>query len=117
MGGAFKPQDITSGPASEASARESRIFKVSIEEPGSLTPKEFNDESAMLADQARIINQKLLDAGRGFEKPSETLKKDDPLSREFKAVADRQHRLREESKLRMGDYYSYLPSHAGKRIK
>lgn len=70
--------------------------------PEFMTPGEINKELDRLDRQASKVCDQFIAAGRGHERPSEYLKKDDPLSLEAKRISDRQHQLRVEIARRYG---------------
>lgn len=83
-------------------------------DPQTLTAGQINKELDDLDRQSSKIVDKMIAAGRGQEKPTETRRKDDPLSREYVDVLDRADRLRSEIRARYGpDAPSRLPAGRG----
>lgn len=63
---------------------------------------EINRELDRLDERSSKNTADFIAAGRGNERPSEYLKKDDPLSREALAIFERRHDLRAEIARRYG---------------
>ena len=75
----------------------------------------INAEIEKLVKADSALAHELIAAGRGHERPSEYLKKDDPLSRKARALFDRRHALRMEVELRAGPGMTRLPRGFGPR--
>lgn len=75
-----------------------------IERPSAstMTASQINRELDALDKKMSKINDRFIEAGRGHERPSETMQKDDPLAREWQAVSARRHELRLEIQRRYG---------------
>ncbi len=71
-------------------------------EPGGMTPGQINKELDKLDAQGSKLTDKFIASGRGYEKPSETFTKSDPLAIEFKALQERKSSLRSEIERRYG---------------
>jgi hypothetical protein len=78
-------------------------------DPSEMAAAEINRELDRLDRVSRKLNQKFIDAGRGFERPSETWEKSDPLAEEFKRLSDRRDSLRREVTRRAGPGMDRLP--------
>jgi len=77
-------------------------MKISSKRPTTMTAGQINAELDKL-DKARSKNtDAMIEAGRGHEKPSETVKLDDPLAREYKAISSRAIDLYSEIAARYG---------------
>lgn len=85
-----------------AAAAAAPASKPTDKAPATMRPAEINRELDRLEKRATAVNDQMLEAGRGYEKPSETRTKTDPLSQEYFAVQDRAAALRQEIKARMG---------------
>jgi hypothetical protein len=75
----------------------------------------INAELERLVKADSDLAHAFIAAGRGHEKPSEYLLKDDPLSRRARAIYDRRHALRTEVEMRAGPGVSRLPRGFGPR--
>ncbi len=75
---------------------------VSAKAPATMTAGEINRELDKLDKLSSKITDEFIEAGRGYERPSETRTKNDPLALRWSAVADRQAALRNEKEIRMG---------------
>ncbi len=75
----------------------------------------INAEIERLVKADSELTHAFIAAGRGHERPSEYLVKDDPLSRRARAIYDRRHELRTEVELRAGPGMSRLPRGFGPR--
>lgn len=82
--------------------RPDRPAKISGRDPDVMTAGEINRELDKLERQNSALGQRMIDAGRGHERPSEYLKMDDPLSIERTRNFDRRGRLRAEIERRYG---------------
>jgi 2'-5' RNA ligase len=71
-------------------------------DPGTMRGAEINRELDALEARSSRNTTAFIDAGRGSEKPSDYLGKDDPLSREARAIYDRTSELRGEIEARWG---------------
>jgi hypothetical protein len=77
-----------------------------------MTPSAINKELAILDKSRSEINQRFIDAGRGYEKAQDTLKIEDPndkLAAEHNAVVHRVEALRSEVARHMGPGYYEFP--------
>ena len=63
---------------------------------------EINSELSRLDKVSSKATREMIDTGRGYEKPSETRTKTDPLANHINAVNDRSAALRNEVTRRMG---------------
>lgn len=82
--------------------------------PGAMTGGELTKAQAAVDAVSSRINQALIDAGRGFEKPSETYTKTDTLSEAFKTVSKRNAELISEVRMRAGPGHYVLPHGVGR---
>lgn len=73
-----------------------------LPEPATMQPAKINAELDQLGKKSSKIGEKLIAAGRGYEKYWDTMAKTDPLAIEFRVVADRERALRHEITRRMG---------------
>jgi hypothetical protein len=88
--------------------------RATLPDPAVMSWRQINTELDKLDRETSRITDELLAAGRGDEKPSETLRKTDPLSSRFQNTADRQARLRTEIETRYGPNAPHrLPSGRG----
>lgn len=107
--------DLSALVAAEKQLSKSRrksnpIAKPAVEQdPSRMTPGKINKELAALFAKRSKLNQTFIDAGRGYEKPTETWQKDDPLALEFKALQGRINDLQHEVTLHMGPGYYEFP--------
>jgi len=79
-----------------------RPAKISKILPAAMTAGAINKELDKLDERNSILGQMMIDAGRGFERPSEYLKQDDHLSSELRHISDRRTSLRIEIESRYG---------------
>lgn len=77
-------------------------FKISVKDPAALTAAEINRELDKLDGQNSALGDLMIEAGRGYERPSEYLKMTDPLAMELRKNSDRRHTLQIESSRRYG---------------
>lgn len=77
--------------------------------PQYMTAGAINRELDELRERSSSVTSRMIEAGRGHEKPRETVAKDDPLSVEYREVQDRIFRLRLEIKQRSGKNYGRMP--------
>jgi len=84
--------------------------------PANMTNSQINRELEKTLARLHSICDRLIAAGRGLEKPSETLTLSDNLSLEYQSVAARHTHLQAEVYVRYGGYTSRLP-HGGARIR
>ena len=77
-------------------------FKISTKDPASMTATEINKELDKLNEQDSALGSLMIEAGRGYERPSEYLKMTDPLAMELRKNADRRQALRIEIDVRYG---------------
>lgn len=71
-------------------------------DPMTLRASEINKELDRLDSESSKLTSAMISAGRGTEPIQDTLRKDDPLSLQIRAVSDRQHMLRQEIAARYG---------------
>ncbi len=84
------------------SPRGPRPFKISTMEPATMTAGAINKELDRLDAQSSALGQQMIDAGRGYERPSEYLRMTDPLAMELRRNSDRRLALRIEISSRYG---------------
>lgn len=77
-------------------------MKISQRDPATMTAGQINRELDKLDAYASALNDKFIEAGREQEKIWESLKKDDPLSQQLKALTHRRWALRREIEIRYG---------------
>lgn len=82
-------------------------------DPAKMTGSEITKAQTLLEKQASMINDALIEKGRGNEKPSETVAKKDLTSQAAKAVWDKQAALRNEVQTRAGPGHNRLPRGVG----
>ena len=92
---AYKPPMHRKGEVVERRANGSKA-------PADMTPSEINRALDRLDLEASKINDALIAAGRGDERPSETRRMDDPLSKRYNANSDARHALYVEIERRYG---------------
>jgi hypothetical protein len=73
-----------------------------VKDPAIMGAGEINRELDRLDVQRSTNTRAFIDAGRGYERPSDYAKKDDPLSVAANAIGDRQCALRNEIDRRYG---------------
>lgn len=73
-----------------------------LPDPATMQPAKINSELDRLAKKSSKIGEKLIAAGRGYEKYWDTMAKTDSLAIEFRVVAEREQALRREIERRMG---------------
>lgn len=73
-----------------------------MRDPADLTPAQINRELDALDRRRSRNTDAFIAAGRGEERPSEYLGKDDQLSREAREIFERQSALRSEIERRYG---------------
>jgi hypothetical protein len=71
-------------------------------DPARMAGAAINSELDKLDRKSSALTDKLIDAGRGYERMSETMSKGDPLSVQFRAVHDRIRALHAEIERRYG---------------
>jgi len=71
-------------------------------DPSRMTAGQINKALDRLERKSSALNQKFIDAGRGHERPSETFKLTDPLSRAYHVDAKARESLRVEIARRYG---------------
>ena len=71
-------------------------------DPAGMKAHEINSELSRLDKVSSKATREMIDTGRGYEKPSETRTKTDPLANHINAVNDRSAALRNEVTRRMG---------------
>src|SRR5487761_22319 len=90
-------------------------MKISSKKPESMAAAKINAEIERLVEADSELTHAFIAAGRGHERPSEYLLKDDPLSRRARMIYDRRHALKTEVELRAGPGMSHLPRGFGPR--
>jgi hypothetical protein len=97
------------GGGGGASAREkrpraatSRPVKISTVKPATMTAGAINKELDRLDEQDSALGRQMIDAGRGHERPSEYLRKTDPLSSQLIEISERKRALHVEISMRYG---------------
>lgn len=84
----------------------------SFTDPARMSARDINKALDALDTLDSQFTQAMIDAGRGYERPSEYLEKTDPLSQRLLAVFQERMRLRAEMANRYGpDVPSRLPTH------
>lgn len=73
-----------------------------MRDPADLTPAQINRELDALDRRRSRNTDAFIAAGRGEERPSEYLSKEDPLSKEAREISDRMSALRNEIERRYG---------------
>lgn len=87
-------------------------------DPATMSAAEVNRELERLRELDHELNDRLITAGRGSERPSDRRDLTDPLSRAERHIFDRQAQLRNEITARMGPgYYSMAPGFKRRRPK
>lgn len=84
-------------------------MKISGKNPAEMAAAQINAEIERLVKADSELTHAFIQAGRGHERPSEYLLKDDPLSRRARAIYDRRHQLRVEVESRAGPGMTRLP--------
>lgn len=90
-------------------------MKISRKDPAEMAGAQINAEIERLVKADSELTHAFIEAGRGHERPSEYLLKDDELSRRARAIYDRRHQLRTEVHLRAGPNMDRLPRGFGPR--
>lgn len=90
-------------------------MKISDKNPAEMAAAKINAEIERLIKADLALAHAFIAAGRGHERPSEYLLKDDPLSRRARAIYDRRHQLRVEVESRAGPGMTRLPRGFGPR--
>lgn len=90
-------------------------MKISGKNPAEMAAAKINAEIERLVKADSELTHAFIAAGRGHERPSEYLLKDDPLSRRARAIYDRRHQLRVEVESRAGPGMTRLPRGLGPR--
>jgi hypothetical protein len=87
-----------------------------MKNPAEMTAAEINRELDRLEKLCSAFTDEMIAAGRGYERPSEWMKRDDPLSQRGRAAYRRCDALRIEMELRYGpDCPARLPRGFGPR--
>ena len=96
--------DDAMGPAESAKRRPAgpRPIRISAIDPATMTAGAINKELDKLSALHDVLGQRMIDAGRGHERPSEYLHKDDALSKEMRQLFDRRQDLTAEISRRYG---------------
>ena len=91
---------------------------IGTKDPKDMTHSERAKEHLRLSRHSSALGLQMIDEGRGQEKPTETSKKTDPLSRTFNAVGDRMGALKIAHKVYGNPWKhgEYLPSASFERI-
>jgi hypothetical protein len=84
------------------SSKSTLVANKPAPDPATMTARAINEEIKQLDALSQEIGNKLIEADRGMERASETMKKDDPLSKQFQSNFKRQQELRSEAELRIG---------------
>lgn len=84
-------------------------MKISDKNPAEMAAAAINAEIERLIKADSELTHAFIAAGRGHERPSEYLLKDDELSRRARAIYDRRHQLRVEVESRAGPGMTRLP--------
>lgn len=79
-----------------------KTYKISTKDPATMTAGQINGELDKLSNQGSELGHLMIEAGRGYERPSEYLKMDDPLAMELRKNAERRMKLRIEIEMRYG---------------
>jgi hypothetical protein len=87
---------------SPAIKAKSRRIRISTTEPKTMTAGAINKELDRLDARSSELTDRMIEDGRGNERPSDYRKKTDSLSLEKNEVADRRMRLRIEIENRYG---------------
>lgn len=90
-------------------------MRISTKKPETMGAAQINAEIERLVKADSELAHAFIAAGRGHERPSEYLLKDDPLSRRARAIYDRRHQLRVEVESRAGPGMTRLPRGFGPR--
>ena len=102
----LKPQQIAAG--GPGSGRH----------PGTMQPSEINKELEDNRKKSSVLNQRMIEEGRGSERPSEYRKKSDELSQSLTRILDRHDALHQEIATRYGPGApSYMPKGFKPRMK
>ena len=80
-----------------------------MKSPRTMTPGEINRELTRLEKHSTALNDLLINVGRGSERYSEIVRKNDPLSLDVKATLSREYELRDEIQRRTGTRHSRMP--------
>lgn len=90
------------------------LTKIASTDPATMSAAAINKELDKLTVQDSALGDKMIAAGRGYERPSEYLRMTDPLSLALRANSDRRMKLRIEIEMRYGPRApSRLPSGRG----
>jgi hypothetical protein len=73
-----------------------------MKSPHEMTSGQINKELDALDATSSAITREFIEAGRGSERPSETIQKTDPLSARWKVASDRVMALHNEIERRYG---------------
>jgi hypothetical protein len=82
-----------------------------IKDPKMMSAAAINKELDSIDKKRSALNTKFIDAGRGYETPSETRKLSDPLAMQYNALWERRSELSIEVHLRAGPGMDRLPSY------
>ena len=82
-------------------------------DPRALTPAQINLELRALQQADHVLNEEMIDSGRGTERIQETLRKDDPLALRMRELFDRRSALRSEIERRWGPGQSWALNRQG----
>jgi hypothetical protein len=86
----------------QSQATAPKIARISSKDPDVMTAGEINKELDKLEEQNSKLTQRMIDAGRGYERPSEYLRMTDPLSMKLRKNSDRRMILRIQIERRYG---------------
>lgn len=95
-------QPLTHAHHATAMVHKIPSFKISTKGPAAMSAAEVNKELDKLDEQNSTLGSLMIEAGRGYERPSEYLKMTDPLALELRKNSDRRQALRIEINLRYG---------------
>jgi hypothetical protein len=89
-------------------------FRPKNTDPATMTASNINKELDRLSSESSKLNAEFIAAGRGSEKPSEYLRKDDPLAMRAKRLFARETELQTEIVMRAGPGQRRLPIERGR---
>jgi hypothetical protein len=85
-----------------AKTQDHAAIKIANKDPAVMTAGEINKELDKLDEQNSKLGQLMIGAGRGYERPSDYLSMNDPLSTELQQNYERRSRVRAEIERRYG---------------
>lgn len=80
-----------------------------VRDPAGMTPAEINRELERIGAKESKLGSQMIAQGRGHERPSETVTKDDPLAQQYKALWQRRDELLGEVRRRAGPGFYRMP--------